>query len=268
MPFTVTNPNAGGSGNGLERCRTLELTIGLELMGKLSRFGIAFFSFTFDPGIFLTVDEQHGFHGFSPIRRWVFGASPEASPQNLPADRRVSHPGDYRHPSAFQRRVHRWNKYECIEDSICPLENKKVDASVSAFMESLPEPNLYNIETILKRLNQFSIKTAHYQIYRSIRYSYNQDSLVSKTTYEPLEAVSDESIEKINQSRSAFQADLQSLDPQADYIVFIVRENCFATFRRARKIAWDRGFKVGWEPMPVLDEITFTSGEGCSIGVQ
>ncbi|MEL6495321.1 MAG: hypothetical protein AAFQ41_09390 [Cyanobacteria bacterium J06623_7] len=47
---------------------------------------------------------------------------------------------------------------------------------------------------------------------------------------------------------SAYKQVLSSYSPGEDYLVFIVRPDSFEAFRAARKIAWDAGYEVGWEP--------------------
>lgn len=158
--------------------------------------------------------------------------------------------------------------YECNNNKVRPLDNKEVAADLSQFMDSLPKVDLYNLDDLLERINQFSVVTSYYRVRRSLKFSSYQDSYVSETRYEPLQADSGESIEEINKPSSEFQVSLKSIDKDIDYVAFLIREDCFSAFRSARETAWNSGFKVGWEPIKKSKDIVFTTGGGRSIGVQ
>ncbi|MGF1541232.1 MAG: hypothetical protein ACFCU5_12400 [Pleurocapsa sp.] len=85
--------------------------------------------------------------------------------------------------------------------------------------------------------------------------------------YEPIPTKAGEDKEQIALQQSVFNGVLQKLNPNQEYLAFIVRPDSFATFRAARKQAWEQGFEVGWEPHSEELPITFGSG-GRAIGVQ
>lgn len=158
--------------------------------------------------------------------------------------------------------------FECKSERIRSLENQKVSEEISDFLESLPEVNTRNLDRFLTKMNQFSVKTDHYQVSRSMQYSYLYDDYVIQTNYKPLQDISGETSQQLGQPNSEFQKKLESYDPQSEYLAFLVREDCFQAFRRARDIAWKRNFNVGWEPVATPEDIVFTSQGGRSIGVQ
>ena len=58
-----------------------------------------------------------------------------------------------------------------------------------------------------------------------------------------------ESIKTIFQKGSSFQKELTNHDPGEYAVIFIVRSDSFDAFIKAREIAWNKGYVVGWEPL-------------------
>ena len=84
-----------------------------------------------------------------------------------------------------------------------------------------------------------------------------------KKTRKPL--ISGEDIKRIENPRSDFHKVLGSLNKKEERIVFLVHEDSFEIFRKAREIALERGFEIGWWPHE-KDSITFVSAGGKAIG--
>jgi chromosome segregation ATPase len=57
-----------------------------------------------------------------------------------------------------------------------------------------------------------------------------------------------ESPDAILREESRFQSKLKELDPKKNYLVFLVQQDAYPVFLKARKLAWDKGFVVGWRP--------------------
>ncbi len=85
--------------------------------------------------------------------------------------------------------------------------------------------------------------------------------------YEPINEKGGELPEEMTKDNSEFNQVLKELNPNHDYLAFIVRPDSFAAFRTARKEADKLGFDVGWEPFTPDTPIIFGSG-GRTIGVQ
>ena len=85
--------------------------------------------------------------------------------------------------------------------------------------------------------------------------------------YEPIPTQEGEDKDQIELDNSVFNEVLAKLNPNEDYLAFIVRPDGFSAFRTARKLAWAQGFEVGWEPHKEELPITFGSG-GKAIGIQ
>lgn len=62
----------------------------------------------------------------------------------------------------------------------------------------------------------------------------------------------------ITTSNTIFEEMLGTLKTEKEFVALIVRPDGFDTFRLARKIAWDRGFEVGWIPKPQHEAIVFS----------
>ena len=53
---------------------------------------------------------------------------------------------------------------------------------------------------------------------------------------------------------------LKAADPEYDILTFLVRDDSFAVFRKARAIAWVMNIKVAYELMPQYVPIIFGLG--------
>ena len=85
--------------------------------------------------------------------------------------------------------------------------------------------------------------------------------------YEPIPNRSGEDETQFILPESQFSQIISELNPEEDYLAFIVRPNSFKGFRAAREQAWNQGFEVGWEPHKSELPIQFGSS-GRAIGVQ
>jgi len=52
-----------------------------------------------------------------------------------------------------------------------------------------------------------------------------------------------------------FAKQLRSLDSKKDWLYFIVRSDSFESFRKVRQKLKERGFRVGWSPIDVTEEL-------------
>ncbi|MGK7930158.1 MAG: hypothetical protein AB4041_01825 [Microcystaceae cyanobacterium] len=112
--------------------------------------------------------------------------------------------------------------------------------------------------SLLQQLQNFRGQTSHYTA-RFLE--------LGSLLYEPIDKESGETPKDIKQAESEFNRVLGTLNPQNDYLAFIVRPDSFSAFRTARKEADQLGFDVGWEPFTQETPIVFGSG-GRTIGVQ
>ena len=176
--------------------------------------------------------------------------------------------------------------FEVNGNKVTYLDQEKAQLELSNFSKSLPDclkPELptdnldiysYNYDYYIQQIQEhqkcvvdkteqikdFRVQIPHYEV------RVNIDSSLG-IVYEPLAANTGESARELSQANSKFQSIIKNLNPQTDYLAFIVRPDSFAAFRQAREIAWKQGFDVGWEPMKSDTLIEFSSG-GRTIGVQ
>ena len=75
------------------------------------------------------------------------------------------------------------------------------------------------------------------------------------------------SLESLPTPTGAFQKALKQYDHQSHYLVFYVRDDSFALFRKARDLAHAAGFPLGWEYLERDEPITFAGMMG-NVGTQ
>lgn len=171
--------------------------------------------------------------------------------------------------------------FEIKENRITYVDDQAIDAQIANLLKSLPScevpdlsknSNIYDYQSYLyqlenyekcrlimiDRLSNFQGTTDYYRV----KFIENGSLL-----YQPLETVQGELSKEINEPESTFNQTLKSLNPQKDYLAFIVRPDSFSAFRTARKEAWEQGFEVGWEPLTSDTPIVFSSG-GRAVGIQ
>jgi hypothetical protein len=162
--------------------------------------------------------------------------------------------------------------FEIRDNKITYINDTKVGAEIEEIISNLPacnQPEVTSglglsetqayldyrscIQSRANRLINFQTQTDFYNV-----------KMVNASTfsllYEPLPTKEGESKPQLQQPNSNFQKTLAKLNPNQDYLAFIVRPDSFATFRAAREQAWKQGFNVGWEPHKEDAPIIFGSG--------
>ncbi|MGQ4648828.1 hypothetical protein [Lyngbya aestuarii] len=170
--------------------------------------------------------------------------------------------------------------FELRDNEVIYLDKETVDDKLQNFNESLATCNQPEAPSTVNRLlyeyyidqlkayrtcvNQqaqslrnFRATTGHYKVF------FNSSGLV----FQAKENAPGESIKELTENTSDFRSILETLNPETDYLAFLVRPDSFSAFRQARGIAWQENFDVGWEPMLTDTVIVFGSG-GREIGVQ
>lgn len=171
--------------------------------------------------------------------------------------------------------------FEVTDDQIKYLDTDQVSRQLDLYMQGLPQcekpevpsnvlPEMYDYYISraeeyqrcelrrLERLQNYSTTTRYYEA---------RVAGGSGIAYVPLPEAEGENPRDIQQESSNFREVLQNLNPQTDYLAFLVRPDSFTGFRQARELAWEKGFDVGWEPMEGDRTIVFGS-QGRAVGVQ
>jgi hypothetical protein len=171
--------------------------------------------------------------------------------------------------------------FEIRNNELFYLSDPQVEREIDRLLVNLPtcyRPNIpENIESYLD--NFYLEETTKYQECQQRKYakvqnfSYDTGHYIisflnaKAVQYQPIDEAKGENKKDLKQSNSQFKTILNNLDPDLNYIAFIVRPDSFSTFRSARQQAWNEGFDVGWEPLSQNSPLVFGSG-GRSIGVQ
>lgn len=146
--------------------------------------------------------------------------------------------------------------FEAVDGRVVHMETAVANERVRAFMDGLPRINLYNYEYVLASMRTWSTSTGNYTVDLdgySMRYRANEGA--------------GESAKAVRDTASAYQRVLREMDPETEYLAFIVRPDGLEAFRAAREVATKRGLSSGWEPFTHEREITFGSN-GREVGVQ
>ncbi|WP_199302691.1 hypothetical protein [Oscillatoria sp. FACHB-1406] len=152
-------------------------------------------------------------------------------------------------------------------NSLPDCKEPTASESSNSVLYELYLQQLTEYETCLKdrvsRLNGLRFDIANYEV--KVYVDSASASLVY--AYERSANAKGESSATMKEAESDFNEEIAELDPQRDYLAFIVRPDSFEAFRAARQLAWNKGFDVGWEPMNPERAIVFGSG-GRAVGVQ
>jgi hypothetical protein len=154
--------------------------------------------------------------------------------------------------------------FEITGDRVVHLDDDAGSDRVSALLRSLPRANLYNLRYIVDRVYGFEATISNYRVDLvgsflngdlSTRYRLREDREVGTR------------LGALKSSDSEFQRILSQLDPEEDYVAFIVRPDAIEAFRAARDLAAKKGLATGWEPFEADRTIVF-GRSGRTVGVQ
>ena len=173
--------------------------------------------------------------------------------------------------------------FEIRDNKLTYVDDEKVGNEIEKLIGNLPfcnkpdfsvEDNLQGSQEYIRRMDNYrscvQSRSGRLVNFKTQTDYYNVTMINAATfslLYEPILTKEGEDKDQIELQNSVFNEVLAKLNPNKDYLAFIVRPNSFSTFRAARKQAWAQGFEVGWEPHKTELPITFGSG-GRAIGVQ
>ena len=151
--------------------------------------------------------------------------------------------------------------FECRKDQLFFVDKAGLDEQVEELMSKLnPGVRGGDLESFLKAIQGQQVGNPYYTV--DPRYL-----LVGKMGLESRPGVSGEDLGSLESPNSKYQAILSQLDKDKQYIAFLVRDDSFNVFRKARQIADSAGLDTGWELLGVDESIKFGEG-GTSIGTQ
>ena len=141
------------------------------------------------------------------------------------------------------------------------VDKAGLDDQVEKLMSTLnPGVRGGDLESFLKALQGQEVGNAYYKV--DPRYL-----LVGRMGLESRPGVPGVSVADLDNPNSNFQAILSQLDKDRQYIAFLVRDDSFTVFRKARQMADTAGFDTGWELLGIDEPIKFGEG-GTAIGTQ
>jgi len=151
--------------------------------------------------------------------------------------------------------------FECRNDQLFFVDKNGLNGQVEDLMSKLnPGVRGGDLGSFLKAIQGQDVGNAYYKV--DPRYL-----LVAQMGLEPRTGVSGERPIDLENPNSKYQAILSQLDKDNQYVAFLVRDDSFSLFRKARQIADNLGLDTGWELLGIDEPIKFGEG-GTAIGTQ
>jgi hypothetical protein len=152
--------------------------------------------------------------------------------------------------------------FECRTNQLFFVDNAGLVDQVEKLMSTLnPGARGGDLESFLKAIQGQEVGNAYYKV--DPRYL-----LVGRVGLEVRPGVPGETMTNLeNPNASQFQAILSQLNKTNQYVAFLVRDDSFGVFRKARQIADEAGFETGWELLGIDEPIKFGEG-GTAIATQ
>lgn len=173
------------------------------------------------------------------------------------------------------------NFFEVRDNKIFYVSDPQISQEIDQVITTLPrcsDPNIpndipdYLYSFYLQEIQEYqACVNSREQKLKNFYYS-NQDYQVTiseqgSIIYQPLATSAGENTKELMATDSDYGNILKQLDPQINYVAFLVRPDSFEAFRMARQKARSMGYEVGWIPFTEDRVISFGSG-GRSVGVQ
>lgn len=110
----------------------------------------------------------------------------------------------------------------------------------------------------LMAFRNFTVRTSHYTVSLQIQ----------GIIFTPLISESGETEQQISSESSNFQQTLKKLNPETDFLYFLVRSDSFDTFEKVWNLVEEEKFAVGWNPIANKNEPIIFSQDGRPIDCQ
>jgi len=149
--------------------------------------------------------------------------------------------------------------FECRGDQIYFVDKEALDSQVAKLLSTLPASRRSDMADFLKVVNTQDIGNEFYKVVPSYL-------LAAVMALEPRPGVAGMNAAIVENAGGRYQVTLAQFDSKKYYIAFLVRDDSFQVFRKARLIADKIGFDTGWELLGSDEPIKFGSG-GESVNV-
>lgn len=149
--------------------------------------------------------------------------------------------------------------FECRSNEVFSIDLGRLQDQVAEVLNATgPGARSGDIEGFLKIARSRVITNQYYRVDPNYL-------LAGFLALDPKPEAAGESQDQVEKPNGKFQFILSQLDPKSQYAVFLVRDDSFPVFRRARKVADQLNFDVGWELLAADEPIKFGTG-GSRIG--
>jgi hypothetical protein len=150
--------------------------------------------------------------------------------------------------------------FECRSNEVYSVDLARLQDQVAELLKTItPEQRAGGLESFLRIAQVYAITNQYYRVNLSYL-------LMGQLALEPRPEALGEPTEQLDLPDGRFQFILSQLDPKTQYVTFLVRDDSFVAFRKARQVADKRGFQVGWELLGADEPIKFGTG-GRRVGV-
>jgi hypothetical protein len=151
--------------------------------------------------------------------------------------------------------------FECRGKEVFWVDKDGLDAQVAKLLSSL------NINVRSGQLGDF-LKAIQGQEVGNNYYKVNPSYLLATiVALEPKANIHGEGFKQLDNPNGKFIGWLNALDSKTQYVAFLVRDDSFEVFRRARVVADKQKFDTGWELLGADEPIKFGAG-GSQIQLQ
>jgi len=151
--------------------------------------------------------------------------------------------------------------FECRGNDVFFVDKDSLDEQVRVKLSKLnPSVRSGDVSTFLKAIQGEEIKNNYYRVDPKFL-------LVGVLALERIPGVAGEGLADLTKQRSIFRMVTASMNPQTEYAAFLVRDDSFAVYRRARQIVESKGISSGWELLGADEPIKFGQ-DGTVIGPQ
>jgi len=145
--------------------------------------------------------------------------------------------------------------FECRNNELFNIDKAGLDNQVADLLNSVaPGVRSGDLGQFLKAIQGRQVTNQYYRLNPSYL-------LAAIMALEPKsDAPPGETEDKIENPKGKFQSILAQLDKEKHYIAFLVRDDSFPVFRKARFLADEKGFDTGWELLGIDEPIKFGAG--------
>lgn len=141
--------------------------------------------------------------------------------------------------------------FECRGNEVFDIDKDQLSAETAKMLSTIsPGVRGGDLGEFLKVIQGQEIGNAYYKVNPSYL-------LTGIMALEPRADVRGEDMDQIENASSKFQAALSQLDLKTQYVAFLVRDDSFNVFRKARELADRAGFNTGWELLGQDEPIKF-----------